>query len=445
MSTETNSLSARNGMQLLLDLPQELFDLLLCEVPLESHIALSITCHAARQVFLGLHGHDKTWASRRTMCDDPETFTPYLRFLDDLERDLADRYFCCHQCEQLHPFYDLATETSPAEINRRLAQTKHGGYCPVMEADREPWEAFLEQPEDGDSDSSCCPVIESDHEPWEAFAARASHGEAAAGEQRRNFSISIRQLRLVEHHMQFGHGIPMSYLCGGNIATSSSSALPSISTGSSPSSSAAAAIATPSSPRWRRRFDYGIHGEHHLYIVEYHELVYDGDDGRAVRRYLDQTPHHICPHLVMHDITEARPLDLHRLLHRSNRDWAGPAGAGAARGGLACREVWDERRDSGYPVLRFEDIGIEMGHLHGEHPKPLWDPLFGSGCESMESCNPCQTVWLWKTGGHRLRKLNKERFEHPDGGDGVHGRGRVWLSLTNYTLLNRYKRDYQPS
>ncbi|KAK8102218.1 hypothetical protein PG984_015364 [Apiospora sp. TS-2023a] len=316
---------ARNTLQLLLDLPRELFDLILDEVPLSSQIALSITCHAAHQVFISLHGHDKTWASRLAMDYGWNKCDSLIEFLEVLERDLADRYFLCGQCLWLHPFYDLATETSPTEINRRLLRAANRGRlwtCPMVKAYPEPLEAFKTTP------------------------------KAAPSNQMGHFSITARQLCLVAHFHRYGHGIPMSHFCGAKIATSSASALPSVSTGASLTSTssppppllpttttttaaaaaAAAAAATPSSPRWRRRFDFGTHSNGDFSVLEHHELVYDGDDERAVRRYLDQTPHQLCPHLATHAGIAEEALDLQRLSQHRR------AGRHRQRGGLAGSE-----------------------------------------------------------------------------------------------------------
>ncbi|KAK7972282.1 hypothetical protein PG988_006416 [Apiospora saccharicola] len=331
MPSGTSSPSpARNKLQLLLDLPQELFDLILDEVPLSSQIALSITCHAARQVFISLHGHYENWASRSDMYDHSNNCASYIEFMEFLERDLADRYFLCGQCLRLHPFYDLATETSPAEINRRLL-----------------WAGNKGRP-------NTCPIIEGYSEPLEAFQTTP---KAAPSDQMGHFSITARQLCLVDHFRRYGHGIPMSYFSGANIATSLASSLPSgctvasLSSTSSPplplpttaAAAAAAAAATPSSPRWRRRFDFGTHWSGLFSVLEHHELVYDGDDERAVRRYLDQTPHQLCPHLATHAGIAEEALDLQRWSQQRRRHPLN--GCSALRGGIATEEAWRERRE----------------------------------------------------------------------------------------------------
>ncbi|KAK8037736.1 hypothetical protein PG991_001082 [Apiospora marii] len=272
MSTETSSQKTRNGLQLLLDLPQELFDLILREVPPESQIALSITCRTARQVFLTLHGNNKTWASRKALLNifnEPANAASHREFLYILERDLADRYFCCHECMILHPFYDLATETSPAAMNHLLRPQR---TCLVTSILAEPVEAF----------------------------ATGTIEEAASDQKEGRFSISLRQLRLVEHFLRYGHGIPMSHFCR-EIAPAS------LSLASSPPSPPPPPTTEPV-PRWRRSIEFGIRDDRNFLVRERHELVYGGSDREALRRFLDQTPHALCPHLITHDPKYSPPV-----------------------------------------------------------------------------------------------------------------------------------------
>ncbi|KAK8102141.1 hypothetical protein PG984_015287 [Apiospora sp. TS-2023a] len=338
--------TSRNGLQLLLDLPQEVLDLILREAPLASQIALSITCRTARQVFLSLHRHDKTWASRSTLFNAPSltNAVPFRDFLIVLERDLADRYFHCRQCVLLHPFYDLATETSPAAISRRLTQ-----FHP-------------------------CPVKRPDSKPWEAFATRTE--KEAASDQMGRFSISIRQLRLLEHYLQYGHGIPMSHFCR-EIAPAS------LSLASSPSTTAT--ITTEPAPRWRQTINLGIQDNENFFVRELHELVYEVNDKEAVRRYLDQTPHALCPHLVTHDNKDSLPLG------PLNPRYVGPNPATPLWNRLlpivnelVCLHTEEERRGRGpRPALRCKGIEFDPDKQRCD---PVTDLIMTSSTSTRAMC-----------------------------------------------------------
>ncbi|KAK8071462.1 hypothetical protein PG997_011665 [Apiospora hydei] len=248
-------------LQQLLDLPMEPFQHILAEVPFESHVALSLTCRAARQVFLSLHDNNATWASYKVVRHK-STYHPFLGLL---ALDLPDRYFYCYGCKRLHPFYDVATEMSPEKLRARLASAA------------KEWDQV---------------------DTRELFTAKG--GES--------FRITYRQVRLMLHHVRYGHGIPPRYFCREISSVWMKEPLrlspprPSIASVLAPSKSLLGMVPRPPPPpRWRRRTYVGVDDSNYLYLLDRHELLYDGHDAQVVRRFLDQTPYRVCPHLVTHD------------------------------------------------------------------------------------------------------------------------------------------------
>ncbi|KAK7947128.1 uncharacterized protein PG986_011449 [Apiospora aurea] len=111
--------NAPSPFDLLLELPIELFDLVIEKLPVPSQVALSITCHAARKL-LKRHLKNLDWTSFRREWSFPfperpvpaveEDCREFLR--DNLGKDLADQFVYCGDCVTLHRVYDAATELS---------------------------------------------------------------------------------------------------------------------------------------------------------------------------------------------------------------------------------------------------------------------------------------------------------------------------------------------
>ncbi|KAK7947127.1 uncharacterized protein PG986_011448 [Apiospora aurea] len=124
-----------------------------------------------------------------------------------------------------------------------------------------------------------------------------------------SFRITYRQVRLMLHHVRYGHGIPARYFCRelSSLWTKEPLRL------SPPRPSNSSVLSAPSKsllgmpprpplpPRWRRRAYVGVDDSNCLCLLDQHELLYGGHDAQVVRRFLDQTPYRVCPHLATHD------------------------------------------------------------------------------------------------------------------------------------------------
>ncbi|KAK7906482.1 hypothetical protein PG985_016219 [Apiospora marii] len=263
MSTLVPSRPAPRPRLGLLDFPVELVEQIISDMvsdlPFVSLVAFSLTSRAARHLCTPyLHNLDWT-AFRRTRWGKPchrrvrgaITEDNCRQLLQLLARDLTASYVYCHGCVKLHPFYDTATELSPEFRLPEYRYLGRLGRCEFLDT-RARW------------------LFDT------------------------GFFVSRRQIQLIEHYCQHGHGIPAHLF---NRAIEAAVPLP-------------AAGAVPAAPRWRRRIWF-YHRETknrpNLFLAVRHELVAPTDDAEArkrARRYLESTPYWVCPHLRTHALEE---------------------------------------------------------------------------------------------------------------------------------------------
>ncbi|KAK8876755.1 hypothetical protein PGQ11_001701 [Apiospora arundinis] len=410
-----------NGLIRLLDMPMEVFDLIVREIPIPSLVSFSLTCHTARRVFRS-HLRHVDWISfrRRLWQESINPAAMCAEFLQSLSRDLTDRYVYCHRCVRLHPFYDATTELSESFSPPNQHQFCRGRiYCAWFDTERQG-------------------VLNN-----------------ASGK----FSVTHRQILLARHHYFTGHGIDAQMNFGPLLEP------PAIPMTRSqwkmvhdvPSTIEQQQEEPIAPPRWRRRielFPVVAKGkwkvdERSSWILRLrHELVVPrGTTMKAARRYLDNAPYWICPHVHTHAIAAApiatvpRRVDLsvqvaggsreiyqnglHWILHRRIREpesenattwWVGEH---PRQPPLSPQKQSSSRGTTQNPLKRcgWRVPGIDMATARaeelaapGQHP-PI-DPVFGRRVDGWMKCHACQVAY-WDVES----RWNAEQLFTDEGGD----------------------------